>query len=134
MCEILVYAKVQWMEEVSEEEKDKWGVKMWAKYNRRLVKGNPIVVKPDGWKWGKRECPPDFVVLKIPNMTVKEGEKYLTVASDRVAELTEDGSYPVLHKKRYRFDVDDVDVAKLAKGIINTTSIAFLEKLTDRQP
>ena len=39
--------------------------------------GDVVVVKPDGWKWGKEECLPRYVVVKVPDMTVKEAEKYV---------------------------------------------------------
>lgn len=135
MCEFLVYAKVQWMEEVPQEVKDKWDDKMWDKYNRRLVKGNPIVVKPDGWKWGKEERPPIFVVVKVPDMTVEEGVKYLESAVDYTKEPdVETKEYPMLYRKKWKFDVNDVESALISKESIATTKSVFESKLENREP
>ena len=135
MCEFLIYAKVQWMEGVSEKDREKWTSDQWAKYNRRLVKGNPIVVKPDGWKWGKEECPPSFVVLKIPDMTVEEGVKYLEKAVDYTKEPdAETKEYPTLYRKKWKFDVSDVESALISKDPIVSTKTIVETKLEDREP
>jgi hypothetical protein len=40
-------------------------------------RGYPVAVKPDDHVWGKMETLPDFIVLKIPDMTVEEANQYL---------------------------------------------------------
>ncbi len=39
--------------------------------------GMPVVVKPDGWRWGREEGPPKFFIVKIPGVPVEEVEKYI---------------------------------------------------------
>lgn len=135
MAEILIYAKVHWMETATAEQKAKWDDRRWAAYERRLVKGNPIIVKPDGWKWGKRECPPDFVVLKIPGLSVEEADKYTIAAFDYLKEKDELGRFPLLAKKRYQFDTGEVNAALISKQpIVCNTKQVFLNKLDDKEP
>lgn len=43
----------------------------------RWYRGQPVVVRPDGWKWGKREGPPLFVLVKVPQLSVEEVEEFL---------------------------------------------------------
>ena len=41
------------------------------------VPGQIIVVMPDDHVWGRLECPPRFVVIKIPNVSVDEFKSFL---------------------------------------------------------
>ncbi len=34
--------------------------------------GDIIMVRPDGWKWGKKEGPPLFKVIRVPGVAVEE--------------------------------------------------------------
>lgn len=40
-------------------------------------RGDVVIVKPDGWKWGKCEGLPRFIVLKVPSMTIESAEQYI---------------------------------------------------------
>ena len=64
MCEILVKA----IDHVHPDPvKDRRGA-----YKR----GDPVLVMPDGHEWGNEERLPRFIVLKIPGLSVEEGNKY----------------------------------------------------------
>lgn len=39
--------------------------------------GDVILAQPDGWSWGKEECLPKFIILKVPGMTVESAQEYL---------------------------------------------------------
>ena len=140
MCEFLIKAKNNWMLEAESIGPDDdpilrkdWDAETIKKMERGGRVGNPIVVKPDGWKWGKRECPPDFVVVKVLDMTVEEGEEYLGAAYDYTAKPTQEGIYPIAYRKKYVFDNTDIDVAKLTNSTITVTKTVFQNKLTERQ-
>jgi hypothetical protein len=45
-------------------------------YEARSQIGDIIVVRPDGWAWGKCECPPEYVIVKVPTMKEVDA-KYL---------------------------------------------------------
>ena len=68
-------------------------------YNARSRKGDIIVVRPDGHKWGTAECLPEFVVVKVVNVL------YDTV-SYLENQLWSNDTKPKLLKNR-RFHVPD---------------------------
>jgi len=112
MAEILIQAKDHWTEnlspsEINKLEKEHPGFK--AKRERRNVKGCPIVVKPDGWKWGKRECLPDYVVIQIPDMTIEEALAYLEPEFDTSVDPRIFSGYPKLKQRKHRFSVLQID-------------------------
>lgn len=39
--------------------------------------GDIVVVAADGHLWGRRECLPDFLVVRIPGVSVEEAGQYL---------------------------------------------------------
>jgi len=41
----------------------------------RWYRGMPVVVMPDGHRWGKKERPPRFVVMKFPQLTLREARE-----------------------------------------------------------
>ena len=45
-------------------------------YNARTQVGDVIVVRPDGWVWGNEECPPRYIVIKRPDLSVEDA-RYL---------------------------------------------------------
>ena len=85
MAEFLVQNKRHWMDEV---DRSKWDYFQLEKHMRRNIKGNPIVVKPNGWRWGKAECPPNYVVIKVPEISLLEAELY-TEPWHRICEFEE---------------------------------------------
>jgi len=75
-AELLVKAKPHWMDSLKQDEIDKMSDMQKEHYNARSQVGDIIVVRPDGWKWGKEECLPNFIVVKVPGMTIEEAKKY----------------------------------------------------------
>lgn len=45
---------------------------MWHQTHR----GEIIVIKPDGWVWGRKESPPEYIIVKVPGVTVAQAIKY----------------------------------------------------------
>ena len=87
MAELLVKLKSQWMESIDPKDWVKHQITQ-EKFDRRGVQGDIIVVKPDGWKWGKRECHPEYVIVKCPELSyekakVLESQLYKGVDEDR---------------------------------------------------
>lgn len=105
MAEFLVKARANWMESLTEQERIDRG--LVDKYNRRGVIGDIIVVKPNGWKWGKLEGPPGFVVLKVPNMSMEDAKKY----EERLTEIVEeDGKEIALTRKKRKYQLPSIVV------------------------
>jgi hypothetical protein len=44
-------------------------------YDSRTQVGDVIVVRPDGWEWGTRECLPEYVVIKLPGVSEEDAKK-----------------------------------------------------------
>ena len=51
-------------------------VDAWGDDKARSMKGDIIVVRPDGWKWGNEECPPRFVVVKLKGVKEEDVKHY----------------------------------------------------------
>lgn len=138
MAEILVLAKDHWMEKTPQEERDKWDSKTKDKFNRRVKKGSPIVVKPDGWVWGKEECPPNYIVVKVPDISVEEAQKYIRRVEQDQVVLQKTGKFmreittkKVKHRRRYQLDPTVVDAAIAVKGNLITTRDEFEQRIQE---
>ena len=44
--------------------------------NAKWTRGDVIVVKPDGHKWGREERPPKFFVVRVPKAPVEDFREY----------------------------------------------------------
>ena len=100
-----------------------------SKFEKGAKKGDIIIVKPDGWVWGKEESPPRYVVFKLPEMTYEEAKKY--------EEATDDLDAIGFKLRKYSVDTLEVDDAKMkvkgVKTIDKTKVIEFKEqKIKDR--
>jgi len=90
-------------------------------------KGDIIIVKPDGWKWGKCECPPEYVIVKLPNVKpddIKHYEQTLTTEPDK------DGKTEILKRRKYAIDTATVDTcASEIGGVKEISKVSFDSKL-----
>lgn len=59
-----------------------------------MTKGDIVVVRPDGWQWGRNECLPDFIVVKVPGLAVDISRDAMELLSDNVTER--ERSYAIL--------------------------------------
>ena len=129
MAELLVKAKPHWMDSLSKEEVDKMSVGEKQSYEARSQIGDIIVVRPDGWQWGKEECLPNFIVVKVPQMTESEAKKYEESLQDN-----SDPEKPIMLKVR-KYNIDKVvvdDVKTTAKSDIEFTKSIVLSKITEK--
>ena len=46
---------------------------MWHQTHR----GEVIVIKPNGWAWGGKERPPEYIVVKITGLSVAQAAEYI---------------------------------------------------------
>lgn len=61
-------------------------------------KGDVVAVRPDGWKWGEKECAPLFKIIKWPNIPVgdvKYLEAHLVEIVDGEAVIVRDRKYKI---------------------------------------
>ena len=72
MAELLIRAKKHWKDELNATLITKMNAEEKMQYDARCQIGDIIVVKPDGWKWGKEEGLPVFVIKKYPGIKAEE--------------------------------------------------------------
>ena len=77
-----------------------------------------VIVKPDNWKWGNHETNKElFLIVKLPNVSEKNAQKYLEVKTDV------DGN--ILKRRVYKFDTTILSLSKQTeleeKGIVSLT-------------
>ena len=88
MAELLVRAKGHWKDSWNPSVINKLSVSEKESFDARTQLGDIVIVKPDGWRWGKAECLPDFVIVKIPDMTVEEAKQYEDSIMETTGETT----------------------------------------------
>ena len=87
-------------------------------------KGDIIIVKPDGWKWGKCECPPEYVVVKLPNVKPDDIKHYeQTLQSEPDIE----GKTTLLKRRKYAIDTVTVDTCASEIGGVKEISKATFD-------
>jgi len=122
MAELLVRAKNHWMDELTQKEVDALPDGNKETYTARSQKGDIIVVKPDGWIWGKSERLPNYVVVKVPGMKYEDAKKY----EESLLDTT--GEEPItLRKRKHNILGTDVDAAITAK----TDTVELTKSVTE---
>lgn len=87
--EFLVKADNHWMDSLTQIDVDKMIIEEKEAYLSRLQIGDIIVIRPDGWPWGKEESLPRFVIIKVPDMTIQEAMEFeeSLVENDKIVRL-----------------------------------------------
>lgn len=128
-AELLVKAKSHWLDELSQAEINTLIADnkiTLESYNSRTQIGDIIVVRPDGWEWGREETLPIFVLVKIPDMPIEEAKQYEAVLMDNTIP-----TQPVILKRRkWKISSVYVDTIKQAGGSVITNKTAFLSKVS----
>ncbi len=79
-------------------------------------RGDIVVVKPDGFEWGAAETLPDFVLVKIPGVTVDKVQALtgMQTEDDAGTPLTDENGAPITYRRRrWRVLVDNIPPAIL---------------------
>lgn len=76
MCEALIRAKTHWKDAWNQSKINSLTPAELDEYVARTQLGDIVVIRPDGWTWGSEEGLPNFVLVKIPDMTVEEAKQY----------------------------------------------------------
>jgi hypothetical protein len=117
------------MDDLPQKEVDLMTKEQLQSYNARSQIGDIIVVRPDGWVWGKEECLPNFIVVKVPQMTETEAKKYEESLTDNT-----DKEKPVLLKvRKHIMDKTVVDDVKATTAShTEFTKSVVLTKITEK--
>lgn len=105
MSELLIKAVEPWNNDANTSKMSKDELQM---FNSRSRKGDIIVVRPDGWNWGKCECLPDFIVVKVDGK--EEDFKYLEqpLTDDTIPEKS-----VMLKVRKYSIPTSEVEATAL---------------------
>jgi len=122
VAELLVKAQNHWMDDLKPAEVTALSDKMKEGYEQRSQKGDVIVVKPDGHNWGKCECLPEFIVVKVPGISLKDAVKY--------QDALYDGD--VLVKKR-KHSIDVTSEIGSSLSVVSMDKTVAESKLTVKQ-
>jgi hypothetical protein len=110
----------------------------WQITDNGTRKGDIIVVRPDGWEWGKEECLPRFIVVKTKE-TYEEAKKYeesLTKEIDRYDEEKKETvkEQEVVKHRKYNIDISAVDtISDEVKDFEKIRAIDLKETIREKQ-
>lgn len=126
--ELLVQAKPNWQDDWDTVKVKSLSVAEKQTYDARAQIGDIIVVRPDGWKWGKEECLPNYIVVKIPGISFEATQKYEDVLKDEAGNI--------LKKRKYRIPQSVVNGWRLAgKDVVTIDSAdkaTFISNLIEK--
>jgi len=129
-AELLVKAKPHWMDDFKQEDIDKLTFRDKQSYEARSQIGDIIVVKPDGWKWGKEECLPNYIVIKIPDLKIEDAKKY----EESLEDNTDPENSIILKHRKHQIPKIVVDNAKqLSQSSISVNKLqknTFISNIT----
>lgn len=106
MAEFLIVAKKHWMDELTPTQVALLPRQKLDTYNARSQVGDILVVRPDGWKWGKEERLPNYIVVKIPGLKAdKKYEELLISAPIFISPLDGIIRSKILKRRKYRVPI-----------------------------
>lgn len=106
-AEFLIQAKPHWKDAWKTNEVNKLTPEEKKSYDSRIEIGDIVVIKPNGWEWGREETLPNYYIVKVPNISVEEAEHLTQSLMD-----TTDPENPVMLKKR-RYKIPQTIVNQL---------------------
>ena len=84
-------------------------------------KGDIVIVRDDGWKWGKKECLPLYIVVKLPGVKEEDAKKYeepLTKPVDTVINGKTVTTQEMVQLRKYNIPLSTVDAAKITSSSV----------------
>lgn len=83
------------------------------------VRGDVVIVKPDGWNWGIEELSDRFAVLHVSDRNVQFLRKYETLEMDPASEPDPDTGEPtgILRRRAFQLDIDGLP-ASIKSGLV----------------
>ena len=128
MAELLIRASKHWLDDHTQAQVDAMPQGDKDSYNARTQIGDIIVVKPDGWEWGKEECLPTFLVVKLPQVDVATVEHF----TQSLMDMTNPDNPKMLKRRKYRIPENWVsNKALLGESVIEITLSAQKQALID---
>ena len=132
MAELLIYNKINWMDEPERQERveqlKKDDSKFQAKYEARYQKGDIIEVRPDGY-WLKRGFNKNAFCVVCRENVAKNDMDYLS-GSFLEEFIHPDVSRKTLRKRKYNIDIDSIIFGENQKEKI--TELELSQILTEK--
>ena len=130
MAELLVRASGHWLDSKTQGEVDAMPQGERDSYNARTQVGDIIIVKPDGWEWGKEECLPTFLVVKLPQVDVATVEHFTNPLNEIYINEQGREQQRLLKRRKYRIPENWVsNKALLGESVIEITLSAQKQAL-----
>jgi len=129
MAELLVMTMNHGMDKLTQEKVDKMTPEQKRSYEARSQYGDVIVVRPDGHKWGTKECPPDYVVVKIPEMSYEEAKKYEESLCEDFIEKDGKVGKRIIRVRKHNFLKVDVEAAQLGSTSMSLSKTQAIAKV-----
>jgi len=98
VAELLVKAKSHWKDSFSQVQIDALVGGELDSFSARSQLGDIIVVRPDEWNWGRLECLPDFIVVKLPGVAEADVKFY----EDSLMDFTDPLKPKMLKHRKYQ--------------------------------
>lgn len=99
-----------------------WGVEMLvcakdSPFDKGCKKGDILIVRPDGHKWGNEECLPNYIQVSVPDMTFEEAKIYEdNLMTDDGVDAEGNPKQKMLRLRKYNIDPNEVETAKSSNG------------------
>jgi hypothetical protein len=129
--EILVKAKSHWMDTLTSKEVNSFSADKKQGYDARMCQYDVVAVRPEGWKWKKYQCLPNFIIIKVSDMDLESARKYEEQLTDTVI-VEEKGAEGEIIKReelitlkvcKYTVSAEIVDNAVIAgKSVVKATN------------
>lgn len=139
MAELLVKAKSHWKDGFTQAQIDALTPKQLDEFNSRSQIGDIIVVRPDGWVWGKEECLPNFVVIKIPSLSYEDAKGFEEQLQAEVDDLLSPTgkTMKVLKRRKYQIPLEIVnslkEQSKTVEIIESQVKDNFISNIIDKE-
>jgi len=128
MSELLCRAKPHWQDEWDAIKVASLNESELRSYNARSQIGDIIVVRPDGWVWGREECLPNFIVIKIPDLKLEDAKKYEESLMEQFLDDKGNTQIRMLKHRKYQTPKTVIDNAK--QLTLNSISVSKLQTTT----
>lgn len=127
MAEFLIQAKQNWMDSLSPGDVNKLSPVQRQAYDARSQKGDIVIVKPDGWQWGNEERLPNYIVVKVPSISIEEA-----LSKTGRWDLHSGSTYTLYRKYRFSIPASYVDTVIAGGGTITVIRSVVLAQITDK--
>lgn len=105
MAELLVKVSGHWMDDFTQEQISSLSPSELNQFNARIQSGDIVIVRDDGWEWGGRECLPDFIVVRVSDMSVEDAK----VFEQSLLDLSDPNNPTILKERQYALSPDFID-------------------------